>query len=143
MLRGKLAVGAEREALFMENSGAVVAARQLAVFATDAVRGKTSMSYKQGREKGRGGRPGVSGNVFAQKRERNWSDVIGNTIAKYRQKGYTERIQTWPTTKHITYSYVAKNQSVCELSGIFCIGVTSVRLASLGPAVSFSSRSCV
>lgn len=57
MLRGKLAVAAERQALFMENSGAVVAARQLAVFATDAVRGKQefheqNMFGKKGRARG-------------------------------------------------------------------------------------------
>lgn len=57
MLRGKLAVAAEREALFMEDSGAVVAACQLTVFATDAVRGEQEFHEhnkfgKKGRARG-------------------------------------------------------------------------------------------
>lgn len=46
VLRGKLTVAAEGEALFMEYSGAVVAACQLAVFATDTVRGKHFMKKR-------------------------------------------------------------------------------------------------
>lgn len=55
VLGGKLAVAAEGKTLFMENSGAEVAACQLAVLTTDAVRGKhftkrTSSGGREGQE---------------------------------------------------------------------------------------------
>lgn len=86
MLGGKLAVAAEGKTLFMENSGAEVAACQLAVLTTDAVRGKhfTKRTSSGGREKGE--RLGGRGNNSELKKRAKTKNVIGNTVAKHRSR---------------------------------------------------------